>query len=110
MLNKWVERQWGQYIVLEEYPELKIKKLLIEPGKSISYQKHEFRSEDWFILRGLGLATLGEQKFYIGTGSKLTVPAKTWHSIRNLMEQNLEIIEIQYGSACDEEDITRKQQ
>ena len=37
----------------------------------------------------------------------LVIPAGTWHQLINPSRQELSIVEVQYGSECDEEDITR---
>jgi hypothetical protein len=48
------ERKWGNFTVLEKGDGYLIKKLFIKKGRSISYQYHEHRSEEWIILKGLG--------------------------------------------------------
>src|SRR5690606_9341326 len=45
-------RAWGEFSVLEEESNYKVKKVKILPQKSISYQSHEKRQEHWIILKG----------------------------------------------------------
>lgn len=120
MLQNWVdwkhqvtERPWGQYSVLYEEPGVKLKTLLVKPGQSLSMQKHELRSEHWFISNGT--ATVEYQPDFgfkivrqeLGKHSIITVPVNCWHRLRNNGVIDLQIIEIQYGQDCTESDITR---
>ena len=45
-------RNWGWYRVLDEQKGYKVKELVIEPGKSLSMQRHEHRAEHWYVLKG----------------------------------------------------------
>jgi D-beta-D-heptose 7-phosphate kinase/D-beta-D-heptose 1-phosphate adenosyltransferase len=47
-----VETRWGWYEVLVDMPQLKVKMLHIEPGKKLSLQRHEQRSEFFFMPNG----------------------------------------------------------
>jgi len=104
----WVERKWGQYTVIEQWNGTKLKKLLIDSGSTITYQKHEHRSEDWYVIKGIGVAKIAGQLFYVGPGSHVQVPVGVWHSIQNLDINVMEIIEVQRGTKCDENDIIRE--
>jgi len=104
----WIERKWGQYFVMEDWRTIKVKKLLIDSGGKISYQKHNERSEDWYIVRGVGVAKIEGQLFYVGPGSHVSVPVGTWHDIQNLSSETMVIIEVQRGTKCDEDDIIRE--
>jgi mannose-1-phosphate guanylyltransferase/mannose-6-phosphate isomerase len=87
---------------------------VIEPGKSISMQYHENRSELWFVENGIGkITTLGanNNEFVLKTihlHDYHQVSVNTWHKLKNIGSEPLSIIEIQYGSTCDELDIIRK--
>lgn len=88
--KKRVERQWGYYDVLLDEPHVKIKKLCIYPGKSLSKQYHLKRTELFFYKDGT---------------YKVNEPE--WiHQPKNDGVENLEIIEVQTG-VCEEEDIVR---
>ena len=45
-------RNWGWYRVLDEQAGYKVKELVIEPGKSLSMQRHQHRAEHWYVLKG----------------------------------------------------------
>lgn len=107
------KRLWGSFITYYSSNFAKIKRLIIDPGKQISMQYHNYRSELWFIEKGTGtISTLvGETEKIlknIGTHSLFEVPVGSWHRITNIGTEPLEIIEIQYGEQCIESDIIRK--
>ena len=57
MLEK-SERPWGRYEVLQDLPTHKVKAIWVDPGKRLSYQRHKFRAEHWFIVQGTGEVTI----------------------------------------------------
>lgn len=122
MLQDWIdakqqvtERVWGMYNVLLDNGESKLKTLVVDPGKSLSMQKHQYRSEHWFVAEGTATVEihpydLEDNRPHIKTLNKhelFTVPCGWWHKLSNNGEDTLKIIEIQYGDKCVESDITR---
>lgn len=102
-------RPWGYYRVLHTIGStIKVKELTVNPGKSLSMQRHQYRSELWFV--GEGEATLNWE--FGGESLKLfkqeTINIGEWHQLENKTNVPLRIIEIQYGNNCIEEDIERK--
>ena len=66
MLEK-SERPWGRYEVLQEGATYKVKSIHVNPGKRLSYQRHQKRSEHWYVTDGSGEVTLdGKYKWYHG--------------------------------------------
>jgi mannose-6-phosphate isomerase-like protein (cupin superfamily) len=55
---------------------------------------------------------LGNQLFIWAMAHRLSeeykVPVGEWHQLTNPFDVPLKIVEIQYGSQCDEDDIERK--
>ena len=108
-------RPWGYYRVLHEEPGIKVKELAVDPGKSLSNQRHFLRSEYWLVSEGE--ATIDYQR-HPNWNTQLTnkftkhqaldIPCKTWHRLYNETDSPVRIIEIQYGEDCREEDIERK--
>jgi cytidyltransferase-like protein len=118
LLQEWkapkTERPWGYYRVLHEVPGTKVKELTIMPGQSLSLQRHKLRQEFWHVTSGkccveqrmpggYGLPTLELSKH-----SEVSIPKNDWHRIYNPFGEPCQIVEIQYGDACDESDIERK--
>ena len=101
-------REWGSWKVLSDDGTSKVKELSILPGKSLSIQRHFKRSELWFVSEGE--CTIKREEI---TNKRLryheyfNIPVGSWHSIKNHTDKLCKIIEIQYGSECEETDIER---
>lgn len=118
ILEEWkapkTERPWGYYRVLHEVNGTKVKELTIEPGQSISHQKHEFRAEYWHITSGKAVATSYMDNGYTLPSKELEVHDNykvskgEWHKLSNPYSEPCTLVEIQYGSKCEEDDITRR--
>lgn len=98
-------KRWGKYRVIENNSCSLTKKLIIEPGKQISYQYHEHRKEIWTIVSGEGMIYLDGVKSKVEVGDVIRVPENVKHGIKATTE--LEIIEVQIGNNLIEEDIVR---
>ena len=103
-MEKIIKPQWGWYHVLLEGKDYKIKTLHIEPGKSLSDQRHFKRTEHWFILEG-ELSLNGD---LYHKNDFINIPVEKWHKPANISNSMCVICEIQYGEECIEEDIERR--
>jgi mannose-6-phosphate isomerase len=101
------ERPWGSYTVLHTDGTCQVKKLVVNPGKRISLQSHEFRAEHWFIVSGRGTAELDSKKMEVGPGDSVDVQIGSKHRISCGDRDPLVFIEVQTGSSFAEEDIVR---
>lgn len=119
ILDEWkspkTTRPWGYYKVLHQVgKEVKLKELTVEPGKSLSMQKHKQRAEFWFVSEGEASVYTLNRKTDSELVGKFTqfdhtwIANNEWHQLVNETSEPLRIIEIQYGSDCSEEDIERK--
>jgi cytidyltransferase-like protein len=118
ILEEWkspkTERQWGSYRVIYEQDGTKVKELTIMPGKSLTMQRHKFRSEHWHIVDGMCEVGRRMDSGYMLPSRLLTkhqtvnIPEQEWHQLHNPYSSPCRLIEIQYGAYCDEEDIERK--
>lgn len=100
-------RPWGTYLVLDDEPGHKVKRISVSPGKRISYQVHAKRSEHWFIVSGEGLVVLDGVDQVVKGGSTVDVHVGVKHRIQNTGNEPLIFIEVQYGSYFGEDDIVR---
>jgi len=121
ILQEWkapkTERKWGYYRVLhEDGSQIKVKELTVEPGQCLSMQRHEHRSENWFVAEGRAvvysiLPGTEDEEFFRGSYERfapISISQGEWHKLCNETNSPLKIIEIQYGDKCVEEDIERK--
>ena len=103
------ERPWGNFTVLDEAADYKVKRIEVLPQKRLSYQKHERRSEHWMVVAGIAKVTLDGRELTIATGETVDVPVGAAHRIENVGSEKLVFIEIQRGSYLGEDDIQRLQ-
>lgn len=99
-------RPWGRW---EEYlfePMYRVKRILVFPGKRLSLQYHELRSEVWVIVQGKAMVTVGEKTFEAGAGDVVRIEKGQLHRIENHTNETVVFIETQVG-VCPEEDIVR---
>lgn len=106
-VDEYVEREWGRWTVISEGSWYKVKKLIIDPHKSISMQYHIYRSETWAITQGRGEVFLDNKKFEVKQGDTFVVPIMAIHKITNISNTQLIIIEVQCGEITEEVDIVR---
>lgn len=119
ILEEWkapkTERQWGYYRIIHENNQtVKVKELTVQPGKSLSMQRHTDRAEHWFVAEGratvYGINVKSDFEV-VGVYEKfqsIHIRRTEWHQLANETNEPLKIIEIQYGNNCVEEDIERK--
>ena len=106
MLEK-SERPWGRYEVLQEGGTYKVKSIHVSPGKRLSYQRHQKRSEHWYITDGTGEVKLDGEIQKVSRGSTVEIPQGMLHRISNTGSNELIFIEVQTGSYFGEDDIER---
>ena len=99
------ERDWGNWDVLKNYEHLgvKVKELIIKPGQSTSMQRHRYRSEFMFVADG----ELTNMNRVTNKHNYTMINQGDWHKLENKGDEDLHIVEIQYGEKCEEEDIER---
>lgn len=101
-------RPWGNYRVLEEEKnEFKIKRIVVEPGKKISYQYHKHRSEHWVVVRGVATILIDDIRHEVPAGESVYIKPLQKHRLINNTDKPIEIIEVQLGDYLEEDDIIR---
>jgi len=117
ILDEWktqrTSRDWGYWRVLDEKPDVKVKELVINPEASLSDQRHQYRSEYWYVLEGsvsIVIESDKGSKFLVELEQHMSylIPNNTWHLASNYSAEPVHILEIQYGTECSEEDIERR--
>jgi mannose-6-phosphate isomerase len=103
------ERPWGSYTVLDDGADCKVKRIVVTPGKRLSYQRHRLRAEHWYVVRGLATVTLDGRDRSLGPGEAVDIPIGTAHRVANQGGEELVFIEVQRGSYFGEDDIERLQ-
>jgi len=100
-------RPWGYYVVLADEPAHKVKRIVVEPGKRLSLQRHQKRAEHWYIISGEALVTLDNQQLKLQAGQAVDIPHGAVHRVENPGSNEMAFIEIQTGDYFGEDDIER---
>jgi len=102
-----VEKPWGSYTNLMDEQYTKVKKILIRPGQSPSYQYHFKRSELWIIVKGIAEVKIDDNVTSHIVGDIIKIPKEAKHQVTNIGETDLVFVEIQLGEYFGEDDIVR---
>jgi cytidyltransferase-like protein len=114
ILEEWkapkTQRSWGYYRILHNPSNnIKVKELTVDPGQHLSMQRHQHRSEYWFVAEGTATVAWHNQEQTVMTQYQSgTIQQHEWHQLINNTNDPLKIIEIQYGTDCNESDIERR--
>jgi mannose-1-phosphate guanylyltransferase/mannose-6-phosphate isomerase len=100
-------RPWGSYTVIDRGPNYQIKKIIVNPGESLSLQLHYHRSEHWVVVRGTAKVTVDDKVLFLKENESTFIPKTAKHRLENPGKIPLEIIEIQIGEYISEDDIVR---
>ncbi len=103
------KRPWGQYHKFHQEPGVWVKRVEVNPNSRLSLQKHQYRSEKWIVVAGLGLATVDQKNIPVKQGVVVDVPLGAVHRIANTGSEKLVFIEVACGEHLSEEDIIRLQ-
>jgi mannose-6-phosphate isomerase len=105
---EYSERPWGNYTVLsDDAPDHKVKRLVVHPGKRLSYQRHSHRAEHWFIVAGTATVTLDGSVLQVRAGEAIDIPLESAHRVANEGDTDVVLIEVQRGTYFGEDDIVR---
>ena len=98
---------WGSFLSIEKGDNWQIKKIEVNPGASLSLQKHFHRSEHWVIVEGKAKIQIDNKEKIIGSNESVYIPLGVKHRLSNPTKSLLTLIEIQSGSYLGEDDIVR---
>ena len=101
------KRPWGMFENLLDVDYCKVKRIIINPGGSPSYQYHHKRSEAWTIVDGVGCITIDGIEKNHSKGKTVLIPLGVKHRIENKGLEKVVFIEVQTGSYFGEDDIVR---
>jgi mannose-1-phosphate guanylyltransferase/mannose-6-phosphate isomerase len=107
LTHRRVYRPWGSYESLDAGERFQVKRIVVNPGHSLSLQMHHHRAEHWIVVRGTAKVTRGEEEFLLSENQSTYIPIGEKHRLHNPGAIPLEIIEVQSGSYLGEDDIVR---
>ena len=109
-LTKKIEREtrpWGENFVIDQGECYKVKRITVYPGGKLSLQYHNYRSEHWTIVSGTGSVKIGNKNIIVGPNESVYIDKKEIHTIENMENNELVLIEVQHGKILEENDIIR---
>ena len=107
LLHRRVNRPWGAYEGIDVGERFQVKRITVNPGASLSLQKHHHRAEHWVVVRGTAQVTCGSKVMILSENQSTYIPLGEVHRLENPGCIPLELIEVQSGSYLGEDDIVR---
>ncbi|MDV3505448.1 mannose-1-phosphate guanylyltransferase/mannose-6-phosphate isomerase [Marinobacter sp. M-5] len=105
--HKKVHRPWGTYEGITMGERFQVKRITVNPGASLSLQKHHHRAEHWVVVKGTATVNRGEDTLLLTEDQSTYIPLGVTHRLTNPGVIPLELIEVQTGSYLGEDDIVR---
>ena len=105
--HRRVGRPWGWYDSIDSGERFQVKRILVNPGASLSLQMHHHRAEHWIVVSGTAEVTVGEKTVLLSENQSTYIPLGQTHRLRNPGKLPLELIEVQSGGYLGEDDIVR---
>jgi mannose-1-phosphate guanylyltransferase/mannose-6-phosphate isomerase len=108
-LHRRVYRPWGSYESLITADRFQVKRIVVNPGQTLSLQLHHHRAEHWIVVHGTAEVTCEDRVFMLGEDESTYIPLGHKHRLANPGRIPLELIEVQSGAYLGEDDIVRFQ-
>jgi mannose-1-phosphate guanylyltransferase/mannose-6-phosphate isomerase len=102
-----IYRPWGHYDRLDVSSRHKVKRITVNPGASLSLQRHFHRHEYWVVISGQAHVQIDDGHRVLHAGESLHIAPQQKHRIHNRSKEPLMLIEIQTGEYLGEDDIQR---
>lgn len=98
-------RSWGIYELLVDEKNYRVKKIAINPGKTIYAHSHRYRSEHWSVVSGLAKIDLDGVSGNYEMNDVIDVGQGMVHQVSNIGMYPLVIIEVSVGENVTEDDM-----
>ena len=105
--HRRVYRPWGSYEGVDAGERFQVKRIVVNPGASLSLQMHHHRAEHWIVVNGTANVTCGDKQFLLSENESTYIPIGATHRLENPGTIPCELIEVQSGSYLGEDDIVR---
>lgn len=106
-MHREVFRPWGKYNSIDLGQRFQVKHITLNPGASLSLQKHHHRAEHWIVVSGTAEITCDDKQYLLTENHSTYIPIGSLHRLANPGQIPLELIEVQSGSYLGEDDIVR---
>lgn len=100
-------RPWGWFESLVVGKRFQVKRIVVNPGASLSLQSHFHRSEHWIVVQGTATVTIEESVTLVTENQSVYIPLGAKHRLENPGRVPMILIEVQTGAYVGEDDIVR---
>jgi mannose-1-phosphate guanylyltransferase/mannose-6-phosphate isomerase len=105
--HRKIYRPWGSYDGITEGGRWQVKKIVVNPGASLSLQMHHHRAEHWIVVAGTAVVEKNGVEELVGENQSTYIPLGCRHRLSNPGKIPVELIEVQSGPYLGEDDIVR---
>jgi len=106
--HREVHRPWGSYESIDCVDgHYQVKKIIVKVGAKLSVQKHKYRSEHWVVVSGTAKVKRNDDFYVLNSDESIFLPVGSVHSLENIGNDELILIEVQLGEYLGEDDIER---
>ncbi len=105
--HRRIYRPWGSYDGVTEGERWQVKKIVVNPGASLSLQMHHHRAEHWVVVAGTAVVEKNGVEELVGENQSTYIPLGCRHRLTNPGRIPVEMIEVQSGPYLGEDDIVR---
>lgn len=100
---KETKRPWGKFLTFAKNQKCTVKILEVNPGESLSLQKHKLREEHWYFLDS-GFVQIGKTKKKVSAGKEIIIKKNQEH--RLIAGKNkTRVLEISFGNFSEKDEI-----
>ena len=107
VFHRRVFRPWGSYEGIDTGERFQVKRIVVNPGATLSLQMHYHRAEHWIVVKGTARIVNGEKELLLAENQSTYIPLGQIHRLENPGKVPLELIEVQSGAYLGEDDIVR---
>ena len=82
-------RPWGWFETLISGENFHVKRIVVNPGCSLSLQSHKYRSEHWVVVEGVAEVTVGQKVSILAENQSIYIPLGVIHRLKNPEKKQL---------------------
>ncbi|MEY4801080.1 MAG: hypothetical protein RLZZ213_1527 [Cyanobacteriota bacterium] len=95
--HRKIYRPWGSYDGVTEGERWQVKRIVVNPGASLSLQMHHHRAEHWIVVQGTAVVEKDGNLELVGENQSTYIPLGCRHRLSNPGKIPVELIEVQSG-------------
>ena len=107
LLHRKVHRPWGWFDSIDNGLNHQVKILCVNINSKLSVQKHLRRSEHWVVIKGKAKVLRDDEIIELSKNESTFIKIGSKHSLENVGNEKLLVIEVQTGDYFGEDDIVR---